>query len=31
MPFDPIKHQMLATRHFDDFEIGERFSPHHAR
>jgi acyl dehydratase len=25
MPFDPIKHQMLATRHFDDFEIGERF------
>jgi hypothetical protein len=25
MPFDPDKHQMLPTRHFDDFQIGERF------
>ena len=25
MPFDPDKHQMLPTRHFDDFRIGERF------
>lgn len=25
MPFDPDKHQMLPTRHFDDFQMGERF------
>jgi hypothetical protein len=25
MPFDPDKHQMLPTRHFDDFQIGEQF------
>ena len=25
MPFDPTQHQMLPTRHFDDFKIGERF------
>ena len=31
MPFDPDKHQMLPTRHFDDFQIGEGFLPPLAR
>ncbi|THH38806.1 dehydratase [Aliishimia ponticola] len=25
MTFDPTQHQMLPTRHFDDFSVGERF------
>ena len=33
MLFDPDKHQMLPTRHFDDFQMGERFlhPPHDER
>ena len=23
--FDPVKHRMLPTRHFDDFQLGEQF------